>query len=365
MIVFGLVAFDNALAVLYTLTPDSEKVTDVPSPASLVAALLKPISEYDDARIEGLRDAVLRLKRKSRSFYVASGAFEGKLRIDLILLYSYCRVADDLVDNATTRDEAQAWISKLRHFLELSYALRKSKTTIESFVKTDFPPDTQSALLLLPTRHLSKEPLYDLLKGFEMDLAFTNGSDALRFPIQNEDDLELYSARVAGTVAHLCLDLVFHHTAQNVDPVARQNLISAGENMGIALQLVNISRDVTVDAQMKRVYLPNTWLKEVGLTAEAIIKKPSGPRIDELRQRLLTKAFQLYRESRGAIEELPAQARGPMRVAVESYMEIGRVLRDGHYPVKQNKATVPKWRRVLVAWRALNGAAPTQTKVIE
>jgi 15-cis-phytoene synthase/lycopene beta-cyclase len=330
----------------------------------LLKALLKPASEYDGKRIDGLREAVQRLKKKSRSFYVASGAFGGKLRIDLILLYSYCRVADDLVDHATTSQEAKAWIGKLKEFLDISYGHYNGKTTLDKFVAVNFPRASQSALLLLPTAFLSEEPLYDLLKGFEMDVAFTNPANDSRFPIKNEDDLELYSARVAGTVAHLCLDLVFHHAEQRIPASARNTLIRAGEHMGIALQLVNISRDVAVDAKMKRVYFPDTWLEEVSLTPNAVMKNPRGVRIDQLRQQLLNKAFAIYRASRGAIEELPGQTRGPMRVAVESYMEIGRVLREGHYSTKRGKATVPKWRRILVAWRALNGATPVQCTAV-
>jgi len=73
-----------------------------------------------------------------------------------------------------------------------------------------------------------------------------------------------------------------------------------------------------------------------------------------MRTRLLDEAFRLYDAARGTIEELPPSARGPMRVAVDSYMEIGRVLRQETYQVKAGRATVPKLRRLKVAWRALN-----------
>jgi len=124
--------------------------------------------------------------------------------------------------------------------------------------------------------------------------------------------------------------------------------------MGIALQYVNIARDISVDAKIGRVYLPMTWLSEAGLTYDAILKDPQGPQIEGLRARLLEKAFALYENARDAIEELPIEARGPLRVAVESYMEIGRVLRQKGYVVKAGRATVPKSRRLMVAWSALN-----------
>lgn len=355
MIVFGLTAFDNALAVLHTMTPADERIAMFPSPATLVRALLKSTSVYDKDRLQGIREAAQRLRNKSRSFYVASGTFEGKLRIDLISLYSFCRVADDLVDDASSPEEAREWIRKLTWFLDTSYSAAAGKLDVRRTVTDNFPPKAQSALLLLPTMYLDKAPLYDLLKGFEMDLEFSNPQMRPATPIKSEQDLELYSARVAGTVAHSCLDLVFHHLTGRLPAVTRSRLIEAGENMGIALQLVNISRDIAVDAGMQRIYIPITWLEEVGLTAAAVIKNPTGERIDELRARLLKKAFEIYGASRAAIEELPDIARGPMRVAVESYMEIGRVLQEGRFPITRGKATVPRWRRVFVAWKALNG----------
>jgi 15-cis-phytoene synthase/lycopene beta-cyclase len=124
--------------------------------------------------------------------------------------------------------------------------------------------------------------------------------------------------------------------------------------MGIALQYVNISRDIATDAAIGRVYLPTSWLKEAGLTPQDVLEKPDKPLIEKLRAKLLNKAFGVYKEAQPALAQLPYDARAPMRVAVESYMEIGRVLREKGYKVKEGKATVPKMRRLKVAWKALS-----------
>lgn len=86
LIVFGLVAFDNTLATLNAFPDVFPHVPALPSPVLLTKALLHPVSLYDDDRIAGLTEAVARLRRKSRSFFLASGAFQGRLRIDLIIL---------------------------------------------------------------------------------------------------------------------------------------------------------------------------------------------------------------------------------------------------------------------------------------
>ena len=310
-----------------------------------------PTASYDDDRIQGLQQALGRLRAKSRSFYLASGVFQGRLRVDLILLYSFCRVADDLVDEAGSVEEAKNWIGKLNEYLDLTYGKPHVKVERRGNLIATFPPPTQAALRLLPTSYLSPMPLYDLLKGFETDLHFSSSNP---FPIKDERTLQNYGAKVAGTVAELCLELVFHHTKIFTPETQRRRIIQAGGRMGIALQYVNIARDISVDASNGRVYLPTTWLKVEKWTPEDIVKEPTSKKVETLRQRLLDCAFAIYEEAKGAIEQLPTEARGPMRVAVESYVEIGRVLRQPGYNVKAGRATVPRSRRLRVAWNALS-----------
>lgn len=351
LIVFGLVAFDNALAILHTfpsLFPDP--APQLPSPVVLMQALFASPKRYDEARLEGLREAVHRLKRKSRSFYLASSTFQGLLRTDLLLLYSFCRVADDLVDDATTATEAREWIARLNKFLDIAYSGPRSRPALIKLVHEQFPANTRSALIQLPTEKLSRQPLQDLLLGFDTDLAFDKTSS----PIQNEDDLKLYAERVAGTVAQMCIELIFRTYDSSLSKAEQRKVENAGNLMGVALQYVNIARDIAVDAKISRVYLPATWLAEAGLSQELVLKEPSGPRVESIRNRLLDNAFKLYNESKHSIEQLPSEAAGPIRVAVESYMEIGRTLRKEGYVVKAGRATVPKWRRLLVAWQTLN-----------
>lgn len=266
-------------------------------------------------------------------------------RMPLICRYSYCRLADDLVDDAPTVEEAKVYIHKLRQYLDLKYDSSKQKE-LDAYIRDQFPPSAHSALELLPSHILAPEPLYDLLDGFETDLEFKTKS---QWPIQEESDLERYASRVASTIGELCLHLVFHHAKQTSDTEA---LLHAAREMGIALQYVNIARDVSVDTAMSRVYLPTSWLKEEGLTPEDIIAKPTGPAVSRLRTKLLDRAFALYDQHRPPMKLLPPEGRGPMIVAVESYMEIGRVLAEGGLRI-EGKATVPKWRRLGVVWTAL------------
>jgi 15-cis-phytoene synthase/lycopene beta-cyclase len=86
LIVFGIAAFDKAVAVCDVFPGLFEKSSDKLPIKSLLRARVTPSSAYDMKRIEGVREAVARLQKKSRSFYLASSVFPGRLRIDLTLL---------------------------------------------------------------------------------------------------------------------------------------------------------------------------------------------------------------------------------------------------------------------------------------
>jgi 15-cis-phytoene synthase/lycopene beta-cyclase len=86
LIVFGLATFDQYLAVIYAFPHLFPEVPQSPTPLMLLQGRFTGTDQYDMKRIDGILEAVQRLKAKSRSFYLASAAFTGRLRIDLVLL---------------------------------------------------------------------------------------------------------------------------------------------------------------------------------------------------------------------------------------------------------------------------------------
>jgi 15-cis-phytoene synthase / lycopene beta-cyclase len=365
MVVFGLCAFDNAIAILDAFPDLFPPVSSLPSPKHLVEALLVPKSTYDSARLEGLRNALNTLSKKSRSFYLASGVFSRRLRIDLVILYAFCRIADDLVDQAGTAKDAEIWINHLSYFLKIAYSTQRKGKQYEAAL-APFSPESRSVLVLLPTDRLPPEPLHVLLDGFRSDVKFMNydktRSPSPPTPIRTEGDLEMYASRVAATVAELCLRLVYFHdpARSGIDGAVEDNCLKAGKIMGIALQYINIVRDVATDAADGRCYIPADWFQ---VPAPISVKEFQAELITH-RKKILDKAFKLYEENRKAIEQLPEYSRGGIRVAVESYMEIGRVMRekivkgerlDMAGGGKEGRASVPRVRRLWVGWTTMSG----------
>lgn len=367
LVVWGAVAYDNAVGILDAFPEVFPDVPATPSPVLLLKALFLPTARYDSRRIQGLNNALSVLAKKSRSFYLASGVFMGRVRIDLILLYGFCRVADDLIDNAPTKQDAVTWIENFSHFLDAIYAEKADELEIQSSLAA-FPKQAQSILALLPKEKLPSAPLYALLDGFRIDQNFlADGPDskAADPPIQTFSDLQRYATCVAATIGELCLSLVYHHDPDGeTDTKTKQRCTVAGAQMGRALQYVNIVRDVMTDAQLDRSYIPHEWW-DGSLPGESDTRcEEYADQVLKHRKRILDIAFTIYAENRDAIEELPEYARGGIRVAVESYMEIGRVIRDRIAKGqsldfdgggRQGRATVPKSRRVLVGWSVMTG----------
>lgn len=264
------------------------------------------------------------------------------------------------MDDAESLSEAETWVKKMTHFLDISYSDNPAlKGNLSSFIRATFPPKFHGSFELLATDYLPSKPLYSLLDGFRTDLKFDRSVNSAHrdFPIANDDDLHIYCAQVASTISTLCLAVVSHHLGKNNISAA---CLAAGADMGLALQLVNIARDISVDTTLGRVYIPTDWLAVCSLKPDDVIASAGTlPEIEEIRRRLLARAMSIYSQSRWYINELPAEARAPVRVMVDSYMEIGVVMlerMDAGVDIKrggQKKATVPIWRRLSVVWSAL------------
>ena len=264
--------------------------------------------------------------------------------------YSFCRAADDLIDESPSLSAATDACALLEQFLDIAYRHPRTPPRqnhlLKSYVEKVFPPYYHAALLSLPVHRLPREPLDGLLAGFRSDLNFpalnTNPS-AGEFPIQTGADLHLYGERVAGTVGQMFTTLVLSRHPVSNDHSA---LLGSAYIMGTALQYVNIARDVEKDADIGRVYIPATWMNPL-----LVLKDPKTAAV-QVRERLLGAADEMYRESRQAIEELPIEARAGARVAVEAYMDIGRRLRGGEFQSGGNGA-VGKASRVWRAWKVM------------
>jgi phytoene synthase len=244
------------------------------------------------------RDAI---RGGSKSFYAASMLLPEAVRRPAFGLYAFCRLADDAVDENLAKAAA---VERLGERLESAYAGEPE----------DHPADRVFADLVRFYR-IPREIPFALLEGLAWD------SEGRR-PTTLED-VRAYSARVAGTVGVMMTLLM-----RVRDPHA----LARACDLGVAMQLSNIARDVGEDARAGRLYLPLDWLSEAGLDADDFLAAPApSPALAQVVARLLAEAERLYDGAREGVARLPPSCRPAIHAAAIIYREIGReVERRGH-----------------------------------
>ena len=236
----------------------------------------------------------------SKSFFVASRLLPARLRPPAIALYAFCRLADDAIDEG---DDPVLAMADLKSRLAAIYAGRPGAE------------DADRALTVVVHRYGVPCGLLEaLLDGFLWD------SQGRRY--ETLADVEAYGARVAGTVGAMMSIIMGAST---------ETAIARASELGVAMQLTNIARDIGDDARMGRLYIPRAWFREIGMDADAWLANPVfDARVAGFTQRLLLRADALYRRGEFGLAELPWDCRPAIQAARLVYAEIGKQLdRDG------------------------------------
>ena len=272
------------------------------------------------------------LRDGSKSFHAASRILPREIADSAVALYAFCRVADDAIDNAGGTSALPGLQDRLRRAYE----------------HRPYPLAPDRALAWVVTRHAIPRALPEaLLDGFAWD------AEGRRY--ETLSDLTAYATRVAGTVGAMMALLMGARA-----PVS----VARACDLGIAMQFGNICRDVGEDARAGRLYLPRSWLREVGIDPDAWLARPEFcPGVAEVVRRLLCEAEQLYARADGGIAHLPAGCRPGIAAARLIYSEIGRtVARNGFDSVSQ-RAVVPGRRKLALLAQSMVQAvfAPADT----
>ena len=264
------------------------------NPLPKPGAATTPVSAYD------LQACTALMRGGSKSFFAASKLLPVRLRAPATALYAYCRLADDAIDLGADPTLA---MKDLQQRLDAIYEGRPSAQ------------DADRALAHVVHHYGVARGLLDaLLDGFLWD------SQGRRY--ETLADVEAYGARVAGTVGAMM------STIMGADS---ETAIARACELGVAMQLTNIARDIGEDARNGRLYIPRAWFREIGMDADAWLAAPVfDARIASFTQRLLMRADVLYRRGEFGLAELPWDCRPAIQAARLVYAEIGKQLeREG------------------------------------
>jgi 15-cis-phytoene synthase len=287
-----------------------------------------------DAHTSALDACTEMMRGGSKSFFAASRVLPKRVRAPATALYAFCRVADDAVDSATDPISQAAALADLQLRLSAIY-----EGTPHNHIADKALAEVVSEFAI------PQVMLEALLEGFAWD------ADGKQYNTIGE--LHTYAARVAGTVGAM-MTLIMGTNSESA--------LSRACELGAAMQLTNIARDVGEDARNGRLYLPIEWMREAGIDADQWLSKPTfSPALATVIAKLLEEADRLYWSAEAGIEELPRDCRMAIQSASLVYAEIGRKLRRQGFDSVSSRAVVSGKRKLaliaLASSRALDFSA--------
>lgn len=289
---------------------------------------------------------------RDTSFYYSFLVLPPRKRRAIVAVWDFCRAVDDAVDEGVpargggpvprggraaanqsqeARVRAAAQLAMWRAELDACYSAADGRVAGERG-----PCTTQGKALQPYIRefNLPRAPFEELIDGAAMDLAHVRYSTF--------EALAEYCRHVASTVGLICIEIFGY-----LDPRTRAYAV----NLGIALQLTNIIRDVAADLEQGRMYLPVEDLVRFGVTEEALRQGQVTPPVRELLRFECGRARDYYLR---AAADLPAVDAGTL-VAAEImggiYFEILQRIERAGYDVFRRRIRVPRPHRALIALR--------------
>ena len=238
-------------------------------------------------------------------------------------LYAFCRIADDLIDADNAGDQAIQALSQRLDAIYLNEPL-------------DYPEDR--ALAEVVHKFSIPRAMPDaLIEGLAWDTTERT--------YETLSELYDYAARVAGCVGAM-MTLIMR--------TSDRRAVARACDMGVAMQLTNIARDIGEDARMGRLYLPRRWFAHAGINAEQWLAKPvQNPAIAQMCQRLLGYADILYKRSDSGVALLPVSCRAGIRAARIIYSDIGRQIASQGYETVDKRAIVPVPRKCYLLGKSI------------
>jgi phytoene synthase len=241
------------------------------------------------------------ITKGSKSFSMAARLFDPQTRDAAIFLYGWCRYCDDQVDEAGKAGEC----------LELERRLGALRERTASAFSTE--PQEEAvfiALHYIVQRYaIPAHYALELIEGMAMDVRGTRYA--------NLEELLLYCYRVAGTVG-----LMMSHVMGLRD----ESALKHAADLGIAMQLTNIARDIIEDAAMDRIYVPLSWLDEAKIAPGEITAPENREKLAAITRRLLGEAERYYRSGDFGLWHLSFRSACAVSAARHVYSEIGALL---------------------------------------
>ena len=260
------------------------------------------------------------MSSRATTFYYSFLTLPADKRNAIVAVWDFCRAVDDAVDEPGDRDPAAAleqWRAEVGRLYDGREPATPQGTNLAPFIRT----------FALP-----RSAFEDLIDGVAMDLQ--------RMRYDTFDELRQYCLRVASAVGLICVEIFGYRDLQTRDYAI---------DLGIALQLTNIIRDVATDLERGRLYIPTEDLRRFGCTEEDL---QSG-RLDEKVRQLLAfqvqRARRFYRKADAALPRRDERRMVAARIMGAIYFDLLRAIERAGYDVFRRRVRVARPRQAIIA----------------
>ena len=273
------------------------------------------------------REAVLQaahavFRRQARTFWWASRFLPRATRDDAAIVYAFCREVDDIADESPDKADAKLALNALSREI-LGFA--QPRPLVAELRNT-------ASRLDLPLENAA-----ELIRGVLSDL------DDVR--VESDEELVRYCYRVASTVGLMMCAVL---------GVRRREALHHAVDLGVAMQLTNIARDVAEDARRGRVYLPADRLRREGVEPADLLRGTAhAAAVARVVAALLEMAERYYRSADGGMRDIPWRYRPAILVASRVYRAIGVRLKRRRCDALAGRTVVPWPEKTVWMVRAL------------
>lgn len=259
------------------------------------------------------------------SFYAAMRIMPPPQREAMFQIYSFCRAVDDVADARGPRDARLGELSRWRADINALYD------------GGPVAPRVSGLVVPIRTFGLQRADFLAVIDGMEMD-----ARGDIRAP--DLDTLDLYCDRVASAVGRLSVKVFGLETADG---------IALAHDLGRALQLTNILRDLDEDAAMGRLYLAREWLEDAGITATDPATVLQDPKLAKACTPAMTRIERHFENADAVMNRYPRRVVRTPRLMAEAYKAILQQLRARGWSSPRPRVRIS---RPLLLWLVLRYA---------
>ncbi len=256
------------------------------------------------------------------SFYYSFLFLPADRRRAITALYAFCREVDDVVDDCTDPGVARLKLQWWRDEISRTFSGEPQH------------PVTQALGTHLERFNLPEEYFQEIIDGMEMDLTRQRYADF--------KSLALYCYRAAGVVGMLAAEIFGYRD---------RGTLKYATELGTALQLTNILRDVREDAMRGRIYLPQDELRQAGIDEEQILRGEHTPQLETFFAHQAARAREYYLHADELLPEVDRMAQRSGLIMAEIYLTLLKEIERDGFRVLERRIQLTPLRKLWIAWK--------------